>query len=262
MGRQEPVRVEHLAEHPFETGRCKYGEDHQAFAGRPAQEAAVAQALLADTQVAHEAGEMLAQHQRPLDEVLRHDGRGQDRYDPDHRMDPDRDASAVRDQQRVVVEAVLLVPQPMLVHGHGDAYGMFEEGRGQVLVGRVVLGQGQRDTQHRDGVERHPGGRVRLLEAPARRQVGAIERTDVVEAQEPAAEQRVTLDVLVVEPPREVHQQLVEDALEEGVVTPPIDLVYTQRGPRVDRRVHVIEVPLVRRQCPRWMLEPLAAQQQ
>ena len=43
----------------------------------------------------------------------------------------------------------------------------------------------------------------------------AVEDADVVEPEEAALEDVVALGVLAVDPPREVEQQLVEDALEE-----------------------------------------------
>ena len=46
----------------------------------------------------------------------------------------------------------------------------------------------------------------------------AVEHADVVQAQEAALEDVVALGVLAVDPPGEVEQQLVEDALQEGAV--------------------------------------------
>jgi hypothetical protein len=46
--------------------------------------------------------------------------------------------------------------------------------------------------------------------------VRTVERTDVVESQEPAAEDVVAFGILAVEPPREVEQQFLEDALEKS----------------------------------------------
>ena len=46
----------------------------------------------------------------------------------------------------------------------------------------------------------------------------AVEDADVVEAEEAALEDVAPLGVLAVDPPGEVEQQLVEDALEEGAV--------------------------------------------
>ena len=48
--------------------------------------------------------------------------------------------------------------------------------------------------------------------------VDAIEDADVVEAEEAALEDVVALGVLAVDPPGEVEQQLLEDALEEDAV--------------------------------------------
>ena len=42
-----------------------------------------------------------------------------------------------------------------------------------------------------------------------------VDRTDVVESQKAATEKVVALGVLAVEPPGEVEQQFLEDALEE-----------------------------------------------
>ncbi len=72
--------------------------------------------------------------------------------------------------------------------------------------------------------------------------------------------------VLAVHPPREIDQQLLERALEERAVAPavdlPLDLVDADRGPRVHRRVHVAERPLVGGDLPVRMHVPLAHQQQ
>jgi hypothetical protein len=42
--------------------------------------------------------------------------------------------------------------------------------------------------------------------------VRTVERTDVVESQEPAAEDVVAFGIFAVESPREVKQQFLEDA--------------------------------------------------
>ena len=156
----------------------------------------------------------------------------------------------------------VLVPQPAPDHGRPDTDGLLEEGRLEVLVGRVGLGQRGRDAEHRQAVGEHPRGRVGLLQLGAGRDVRAIERTDVVQSQEPAREDVVAFLVLAVHPPREVQQQLVEDPLEERGVAAPIDVPDHQRGDRMDRRVHVVERPLVGRQRAVRMLEPLATEQE
>jgi hypothetical protein len=75
----------------------------------------------------------------------------------------------------------------------------------------------------------------------------AVEGAQVVEPEESAAEEVVALRVLAVQPPGEVHHQLVEDPLEEERVAAAVDLPHGQRGEGVDRRVDVVERPLVGR---------------
>ena len=88
-----------------------------------------------------------------------------------------------------------------------------------------------------------------------------IEGPDVVEAQEPALEDVVALGVLAIDPPREVDEQLVEDAGEEPVVGRTVDFEDPQRGPRVYRRVDVVERPFVRGELTVGVHVPLAAEQ-
>ncbi len=89
-------------------------------------------------------------------------------------------------QRLVVVEAVLLVPEPgpaELVHRRGDADEVLEELRGDVGVRRVLARELERDREHRGAVERHPGRGVGLLQPPAPGQrLRAVEEADVVEA--------------------------------------------------------------------------------
>ena len=121
-----------------------------------------------------------------------------------------------------------------------------------VAVGRLVLGELGGDLEHPLAVERHPRGAVRLLEraTPGQRR-RAIEDPDVVQAEEPSLEQVAVIGVLAVDPPGEVRQQTVEHPRQELAVAFAPDLglalVHVQRRPRGHRRVHVAEVPLVRR---------------
>src|SRR5207253_2252806 len=88
----------------------------------------------------------------------------------------------------------------------------------------------------------------------------------VVEAQEATLEDVVALAVLAIDPPGEVQEQLVEDALEERVVGAaahtPIDLEHAPGSPGMDRRIDVAEVPLVCRQLSVGVHVPLASHQQ
>ena len=96
---------------------------------------------------------------------------------------------------------------------------------------------------------------------PSTGQLGAVEGADVVQAQEAALEQVVALDVLAVDPPVEVEQQLVQHPRQEVEVVVAGDLVHPQRRPRLDRRVDVGEVPLVGGQLAVGVHVPLAAEQ-
>ena len=142
--------------------------------------------------------------------------RGAQRQQADHRPHPQRNPLAGVEGQDVVVEAVLLVPQAPVVDGGGDVGEVLEELGGQVLVGVVVLGEHQGDLQQVQAVHGHPDGAVGLLEAAVDGQGGrAVDGADVVQAQEAALEDVVAGGVLAVDPPGEVQEQLVEDALEE-----------------------------------------------
>ena len=84
----------------------------------------------------------------------------------------------------------------------------------------------------------------------ARRQGGAaIEDADVVQPQEAAFKDVAPVAVLAVDPPGEVHEQLLEGMCQPAAVTlslrPFIQVVSKNRGPGVDRRVDVAEVPLI-----------------
>ena len=85
----------------------------------------------------------------------------------------------------------------------------------------------------------------------------AIEEADVVEAEKSALKDVVALTVLPIHPPREVEEQLVEDAPKEVKVARAVDLEDAQGGPGVHGRVDVAERPLIRRQLPIGMHVPL-----
>ena len=121
--------------------------------------------------------------------------------------------------------------------------------------------QGERDLQHVEAVHRHPGGGVRLQQPARHRQHRrAVHRADVVEAQEPSLKDVVALCVLAIDPPGEVDQQLVEDALEKLVVTSAVDAEDGQRAPGMHRRVDVAERPLIGGQLAVGMHVPLTAE--
>jgi hypothetical protein len=108
-----------------------------------------------------------------------------------------------------------LVPKPGApepVHGVRDRHEVLEELGGNVLVGGIPLGQLERHREHGAAVESHPGGAVCLLElATPGERPRAVKDPDVVEAEEPPAEDVPAADVLPVDPPGEVDEELLED---------------------------------------------------
>ena len=209
----------------------------------------------------------LGKARQPVEHVLLEDLAREQRDEADHRAQADRQVLAV-DVDEVVVEAVLLVPEAdaaQPVNCVRDRDVVLEELRRDVLVRRILGRELEGDREHGAAVERHPRRAVRLLQrAPARERLGPVEHPDVVEAQEPAAEQVAALDVLAVDPPGEVEQQLLEDALEEDPVAPAArsgHLVDAPRRPGVHRRVDVVEPPLVCGQLAVRLHVPLAQEE-
>src|SRR5205823_6781094 len=97
------------------------------------------------------------------------------------------------------------------IHGSGDPEEVLVEFGGELLVDRVVQRELQRDLQHALTVERHPRRAVGLLEVAACGQRGAaVEDADVVEPEKPPLEDVLAVTVLAIDPPREVHQKLLE----------------------------------------------------
>ena len=151
----------------------------------------------------------------------------EERDQPHHGADPERCDAPVREVQLVIVELVLLVPQPDLGPGDvghrlGDEEEVLEELGGDVLVDMVVHRQLEGDLHQVEQVHRHPGGAVGLVDVAASGQRGgAVEDLDIVEAQEATLEDVAAGGVLAVHPPGEVQHQLVEDALQKVAVALP-----------------------------------------
>ena len=155
---------------------------------------------------------------------------------------------------------VLRVEQASIAECIRDLQEVLKELDDHVLVDRILLGKYQRDDQHSQGVERHPGSAVRLLQRYTLGQVRTVDRADIVQAQEASAEQVVAVGVLPVQPPREVHDQFLEHPLQELAVLAAVDAVDPQSGHDVHRWIHIVEVPLVGRQGAVGVLEPLTQQ--
>ena len=128
---------------------------------------------------------------RPLDH-----GRGAHRQQADERTHLQPLTGAVGHRRKhVVEEALLLVPHLVgvvadRVDRGRDPEESLEELDDVGFVGRVVLGQDQRQLQHVLAEHRHPRRAVGLLEpAAGRKRRTAVEHADVVESEEPALEQ-------------------------------------------------------------------------
>ncbi len=123
-----------------------------------------------------------------------------ERDEPHQRTHAKRRLRSVRQDQGIVEEAVLLVPQPPsaglrlvgfrcadMRHGGGDDQEVLEELRCDVFIDCIGLRQFQRHAHEVQRVHRHPGGGIGLLEgAAAGDRGGAIEDADIVEAEEAA----------------------------------------------------------------------------
>src|SRR6185295_18296504 len=124
---------------------------------------------------------------------------------------------------------------------------------GHVLICRILACELHRDRQHVQTVHSHPTRAVGLLDmASGGKRSTAIKDADVVETKEAPLKNIPSFSVLAIDPPVEVEQKLVEHAREKFRVALPVallvDFVDSPRGPRVNRRVHVTEGPLICRQ--------------
>ena len=154
----------------------------------------------------------------------------------------------------IVIKAVFLVPQTGTaerIHRVADADEMLEEFRGHVFVNRIGLCEFQRHGKHREAIESHPGGSVRLLEESASwERLRTIENADVIETEETAGEKIVAFGVFAVHPPGEIEQQLLECAFKKSAITLPArtsHLVNAPGGPGVDGRIHITKSKFVSR---------------
>src|SRR5713226_5312875 len=96
---------------------------------------------------------------------------------------------------------------------------MLEELCRDVFVDMIIRRQFERYAHQVQRVHRHPGGGVGLVDVAALGQrLAAVKDADVVEAEKAALEDVAALGVLAVDPPGEIEDQLVEDALEKGAV--------------------------------------------
>src|SRR5580692_6988499 len=126
---------------------------------------------------------------------------------------------------------------------------MLQESKRNVLVHRVVLSQNQRDLQHAQTVEGHPGGAVSLIQMPsAGQRRAAIKYANVVEPEEATGEHVAPIWIFTVHPPIEIQHQALKGTFQEAQISPAqlgLNPVKEQGRPGMNRRVYVAEVPLV-----------------
>ena len=177
----------------------------------------------------------------------------------------------------VVIKFIRFVPQAQCavldaVDGGGDGEEMLEKFGGDVFVDMVVLRQFERDAQQVQAIHRHPARAVGLVDETAGGQrLAAVEHADVVEAEKAALKNIPALRVLAVDPPGEIQQQLVKDAFQKSEIAGiiricfaslfAVNLEHAPRRPRMHRRVHVAERPLVGRQLAVRVHVPFAREQ-
>src|SRR5438128_8944754 len=93
--------------------------------------------------------------------------------------------------------------------------------------------------------------------AAARQRGAAVEDADIVQAQKASLEDVLAEAVLAIHPPGEVQHELMEGALEEIQVALAVQGLFCRveenTGPGVHWRIHVAEVPFVRRDLSGWM---------
>ena len=94
----------------------------------------------------------------------------------------------------------------------------------------------------------------------------AIKSADVIHPQKAALEDVLAQSVLSVDPPGEVQKHLLKDTLHERVVRYPgalaLDIEDCLRSQRQDRRIDIVEVPLVSGDLSIGVHVPLAQHQQ
>src|SRR5215475_1147509 len=94
----------------------------------------------------------------------------------------------------------------------------------------------------------------------------AIKSADVVHPKKAALEEVLAQSVLSINPPCEVQKHLLKDPLHECVVSYPgalaLDIEDCPRSQRQDRRVNIVEIPLVSRDLSVGVHVPFSQHQQ
>src|SRR4029077_8938691 len=173
--------------------------------------------------------------------------------------------------QDVIKEPVFFVPELVVaaahfLHGAADVDEMLEELGGDAFVYRIGARQFESDFHQVETEETHPSGGIGLFEnGAARKLLAAIDDGNVVEPEESAFEDVVALAVHPVDPPGEVHEQLVKTLFQEGGIGDAgaqlLEFVHSPARPRVHGRIEIRELPFVSWNLAVGMLELLEQEQ-
>src|SRR6185312_8822905 len=175
---------------------------------------------------------------------------------------------AIGRAELIVVKTVFLIPEAgaaEAVDRVRDGYKVFEKFRRDILIRRVFGGKFKGGGQHDRAIRGHPRRAICLFKRTAIRQwFGAVEKADVVEAEEATGKDLLAGDVFAVDPPGEVDEEFLEDTLEKNAVALAprgSDLVNAHCGPRVNRRIDVAEREFIGRNLAARVCVPFAQQQ-
>src|ERR1043165_3946705 len=101
--------------------------------------------------------------------------------------------------------------------------------------------------------------------AAGRKRCTTIENTDVIETEKPTLKDVHPVSIFAIDPPGEIQQQLLKNALEKNCIADSaallLDLVNAPRGPGVNWRIHIAKRPLVCRQLAVRVHVPFAQHQ-
>src|SRR6187200_1757445 len=93
---------------------------------------------------------------------------------------------------------------------------MFKEFSSSIFKGIVVHGNFNRDIHHVKGKRPHPAGTICLLQLHFTGKMNAaVKYADIIKAKKPPFKNVVTINVLPVDPPREIDQEFLKNFLQK-----------------------------------------------
>ena len=155
----------------------------------------------------------------------------------------------------------------MVIERLGDQDKLLKKLGGRVFKTLIIHGNLQGNVKHVQCKHAHPRGTIGLFQAHARIQRRAsVEYTDVIQPEETSFKHVVAVGILTVDPPGEIDQQFMKCAFQKIHIALAfhllLGLVHFQYGPGLYGRIHIREVPLIRRKLPIGFHIPLPHDQQ